>query len=77
MAGRQFRDVLAGDRAVKTPVKVFQRFEFGELRRAGAQLDTLLVAEIDLVLEDQMRNSRWLNWFRNGLLCCASSGGGP
>ncbi len=55
LAGGQLVDVFPRYGAVKSPVKVLQRFEFGELRRAGAQLDALLVTQIDLVLQNQFQ----------------------
>ena len=68
VASGQFVDLFPRYGAVKPPVKVLQRFEFGELRRAGAQFDALLMTQIDLVLEDQLQELQMAEPVGPGLL---------
>ena len=54
-AGGQVEDLLAWDRRVERPVEVIERLEFAELGPLHTAFDLSLIADQQLVLQDQLQ----------------------
>lgn len=53
MTGRQLEDLLLGDRWIEAPIKLVERLEPVEVGDLHPALDLALMADVDLVLQDE------------------------
>ena len=68
LTGGQIIKLLAFDRGIKTPIKIFQRFGVAEAGQFSASLDSALLAHVEFVLKDQLQKLSVRQLMRLGFL---------